>query len=208
MKERKTRTRSKSKTEFPQRHHCMHNHNHIALCIRMWVCSVLFDCPCLAICLVFVCGVRSERKRDSITICISTQRFTLDLLLFYMIFFFFLSSFIQFFFRLILLFFFHFSSCTFVPSPSYTDLSHSFSLACSFNVCHTAHTECKRNVWAVNILTPGHFNKITSKNYKSHSFLFLLILFRGLWSLSLFFVGCSYLNCIQLFDSFSWMLCL
>lgn len=28
----------------------------------------------------------------------------------------------------------------------------------------------QRNVWAVNILTPGHFNKITFKNYKRHFF--------------------------------------
>lgn len=76
------------------------------------------------------------------------------------------------------------------------------------STCFCAHLRTdlepkQRNVWAVNILTPGHFNKITSKNYKRHFFSFLFELhsvIRFLFSFSGFdfswITRCIQITCI------------
>lgn len=98
-----------------------------------------------------------------------------------------------------------FLSCYFFRLPSHRSRSHSLHRRCHLSWSVARSLVCsplvglrvQGNVWAVNILTPGHFNKITSKNYKRHLYFVLCFVF-PFW---------IYLNCIRcecvyvLFDS-------
>lgn len=124
--------------------------------------SILFLCPALFLPSYAVClfgHSDSITHKDSLGFAFSSFR----------------CSFLYFF---VLFFLFTFASISFSLTPSHSPfelISRSFVrlFVCSLLV----GLRVQGNVWAVNILTPGHFNKITSKNYKRHLYFVLCFVF-------------------------------